>query len=159
MRHVATVLLGLLTLTLLACSSEPTQTPTPTFTPTPTPAPTPTWVLTDEYSVVIDEWTSSIEARTYLNLKYDIKWQMAAKYVRATSDEFNDVYLDMIEEHMWTVVLPYLQPIADENGFGDVWRTMSVERTAEAAADVESFIYLSGRFIPSGISDAAPTGR
>ena len=35
---------------------------------------------------------------------------------------------------MWKTVLPQLQGVADENGFGDKWRKMCKERT-EAAAD------------------------
>ena len=156
MHRLSLALLVILALTALACSTEPTATTTPRPTAMPTPVPTPTWVLSDEYSVVIDEWASNINHRTYLNLAYDADWQRAFTYRKATSDEFNDAYLDMMELYTWTVVLPYLQPIADENGFGHVWRTMTTERTAEAAQDVERSIYLDGgRFIPSHIADNA----
>ena len=156
MHRLSLALLVILALTALACSTEPTATTTPRPTAMPTPVPTPTWVLSDEYSVVIDEWASNINHRTYLNLAYDTDWQRAFTYRKATSDEFNDAYLDMMELYTWTVVLPYLQPIADENGFGHVWRTMTTERTAEAAQDVERYIYLDGgRFIPSHIADNA----
>lgn len=38
-----------------------------------------------------------------------------------------------IMDWMWGVVLPQVQPVADAHGFGDEWRRMCDERTAEAA--------------------------
>ena len=40
------------------------------------------------------------------------------------------VFLDW----MWTVVLPHLQPLADEKGFGEEWQDMCRLKTPEAAA-------------------------
>ena len=154
MTRLAAVLLTFLSLAILACSSEPTPTPSPTRTPTPTHPPTPTWVFTDNYSAVVEEWVSGFNARTYLNLAYDDDWQAALPYLRATSDEHNDVYLSMIADHMWSVVLPYLQPLADDNGFGKVWRDMTKKRTYDAAEDAQGYIYIS-RFIPSWYADEA----
>lgn len=41
--------------------------------------------------------------------------------------------LAVLLDWMWITVLPQLQPIADENGFGKEWRTMCSERTEKAA--------------------------
>jgi hypothetical protein len=35
--------------------------------------------------------------------------------------------------HIWTVALPLLQPVADAQGFGDEWRTMTTKKTEAAA--------------------------
>jgi hypothetical protein len=40
----------------------------------------------------------------------------------------------LVVEHMWSVALPMLQPLADQQGFGSEWRSMTTERTAAAAA-------------------------
>ena len=41
--------------------------------------------------------------------------------------------LAILMDWMWRTVLPQLQPLADEEGFGKEWRTMCSERTQEAA--------------------------
>ena len=41
--------------------------------------------------------------------------------------------LAILMDWMWRTVLPQLQPLADEKGFGKEWRTMCSERTQEAA--------------------------
>ena len=41
--------------------------------------------------------------------------------------------LAVLMDWMWRTVLPQLQPLADEKGFGKEWRTMCSERTQEAA--------------------------
>jgi len=42
--------------------------------------------------------------------------------------------LAVLMDWMWTVVLPQLQPIADNGGFGAEWRRMCAEKTSAAAA-------------------------
>ena len=37
-------------------------------------------------------------------------------------------------DHMWSVTLPTMQPLADAKGFGDEWRRMTTERTAGRGA-------------------------
>jgi len=41
--------------------------------------------------------------------------------------------LKILMDWLWGTVLPQLQALADENGFGDEWRAMCSERTDEAA--------------------------
>ena len=48
---------------------------------------------------------------------------------RAQEQERLSVLLDWL----WSVVLPQLQSIAEKGGFGDEWRTMCQDRTADAA--------------------------
>jgi hypothetical protein len=49
---------------------------------------------------------------------------------RALEQERLSIMLDW----MWSVVLPQIQPIADNGGFGVEWRLMCHDRTADAAA-------------------------
>ena len=42
--------------------------------------------------------------------------------------------LAILMDWMWSVVLPQIQPIADEHGFGAKWQSMCREKTAAAAA-------------------------
>jgi hypothetical protein len=50
-----------------------------------------------------------------------------------TGREQEQERLKIILDWMWGTVLPSLQSIADQQGFGDQWQKMTAERTAEAA--------------------------
>ena len=58
---------------------------------------------------------------------------------------------DVLLEWMWSVVLPELQPLADNNGFGTEWQKMCRERTPYACADA----YAAARAAAAYAADAA----
>jgi hypothetical protein len=60
-------------------------------------------------------------------------WKGQLPYLAGTGQDHESGRAAIILDHMWTVTLPLLQPLADANGFGEPWRTMCRERTAEAA--------------------------
>ena len=62
-------------------------------------------------------------------------WKDLLPLVAGTGKAHEKERFKIILDHMWTVVLPYLQPLADEKGFGNEWRRMILERTPEAARE------------------------
>ncbi len=59
--------------------------------------------------------------------------------------------LAVLMDWMWGTVLPQVQPLADEKGFGDEWRRMCDERTTNAASAARAAAYAPAR----AASDAA----
>ena len=59
--------------------------------------------------------------------------------------------LAVLMDWMWGTVLPQVQPLADERGFGDEWRRMCDERTTNAASAARAAAYAPAR----AASDAA----
>ena len=49
--------------------------------------------------------------------------------------------LAVLMDWMWGTVLPQVQPLADERGFGDEWRRMCDERTTNAASAARAAAY------------------
>ena len=69
------------------------------------------------------------------------EWRVALTTGLATTSALEAEYLDMIMDHLWMVVLPTLQPVADRNGFGDEWKAMWIDQTRVAANAVEQVIW------------------
>jgi hypothetical protein len=46
--------------------------------------------------------------------------------------------LELVTAWLWGTVLPTLQPLADENGFGGEWKQMTTHRTEAAARVAEA---------------------
>ena len=55
-----------------------------------------------------------------------------------TGHEHEQGRLDILKDWLWSVVLPQLQPFADNHGFGSEWQTMCNLKTA-AAADAAAY--------------------
>jgi hypothetical protein len=63
--------------------------------------------------------------------------------------------LAIFTDWMWSVVLPHLQPIADKRGFGEEWRLMCQDKTADAAYRAADAVRAVADYAASYAADAA----
>ncbi|CAK9250004.1 unnamed protein product [Sphagnum jensenii] len=82
----------------------------------------------------IGHWIVRVQDAMTDDIRNSDRWRELLPRAAGTGREHEQVRSSMILEWMWETVLPYLQPIADEDGYGDAWRAMCQERTADAAA-------------------------
>ena len=84
-------------------------------------------------SPVVGRWIIGVQDAMPDTMRNSIEWRnllpLAAGTGRAHKAQRSAILLDW----MWDVVLPQLQPIADKGGYGEKWKTMTNEKTADAA--------------------------
>ena len=84
-------------------------------------------------SDVIGHWIIVTQDGMPDELRNSARWKGLLPLAAGTGRDYEKERVEIILDHMWTVTLPMLQPLADDKGFGDAWRRMTTERTAEAA--------------------------
>jgi hypothetical protein len=93
--------------------------------------------LTDEIpdcmSRVIGRWVIAVQDAMPSALRNSARWKSLLPLAAGTGREQEQERLDIILDWMWVTVLPSLQPLADQQGFGEQWQKMTTERTVEAA--------------------------
>jgi hypothetical protein len=93
--------------------------------------------LTDEIpgcmSEVIGRWVIVVQDAMPGALRNSARWKSLLPLAAGTGREQEQERLDIILDWMWDIVLPSLQPLADQHGFGAQWQKMTTERTAESA--------------------------
>jgi hypothetical protein len=67
--------------------------------------------------------------------------------------------LAVLMDWMWTVVLPQLQPLADNHGFGPAWRNMCEVKTPAAAANAAEAAAAANAAWVAGIAAARAAAR
>lgn len=87
----------------------------------------------DCMSKVIGAWIIPVQEVMPLDILNSHEWRMALANAAGTGRDHEQERLAVIMDWMWGTVLPQLQPLADERGFGDEWRTMCNEKTERAA--------------------------
>jgi hypothetical protein len=96
-----------------------------------------TGTLTDKIpdcmSEVIGHWIIVIQDSMLSSIRNSARWKSLLPYAAGTGRNKETERLAIILDWMWTVVLPTLQPIANENGFGSEWEAMLREKTERAA--------------------------
>ena len=60
-------------------------------------------------------------------------WKCLLPMAAGTGREREEERLALVMDWMWGTVLPDLQSVADQGGFGAEWRTMCVEKSKDAA--------------------------
>ena len=97
--------------------------------------------LTDDIppcmSEVIGKWIIKVQDSMPDDMRNSDRWKQLLPRAAGTGRAKEKERLAIILDWMWESVLPTLQPLADKNGFGREWQTMTTERTkaaAEAAA-------------------------
>ena len=94
--------------------------------------------LTDDIpecmSKVIGRWIIVTQDAMPDELRNSARWKGLLPLAAGTGRDYEKERAELILDHMWTVTLPMLQPLADAKGFGGPWRRMTTERTQEAAA-------------------------
>ena len=93
--------------------------------------------LTDEIpdcmSEVIGRWIIVIQDAMPGEMRNSQKWKSLLPLAAGTGREKEQERLKIILEWMWETVLPSVQPLADQQGFGLQWQKMTTERTTESA--------------------------
>ena len=93
--------------------------------------------LTDDIpecmSPVIGNWIIKIQDAMPASVRNSAEWKNLLPGAAGTGREFEEQRLAVITDWMWTDVLPLLQPLANEQGFGVEWQVMCAEKTAAAA--------------------------
>ena len=96
-----------------------------------------TGVLTDKIpscmSEVTGKWIIGVQDYMPAQMRNSAEWKQLLPLAAGTGRLCEKERLEIILDWMWGTVLPTLQPIADEKGFGEKWRAMLQERTADAA--------------------------
>jgi hypothetical protein len=119
-------------------------------------------------SPVLHSWIIPIQDVIPLDLLNDGRWAALIPEAAGTNDGKDDLRIEIILNHMWSVVLPQLQPLADENGFGAEWRRMCQERTEVAAnaariaawsADAEAAAAAEAEAAAQAAAEAEAAGR
>jgi hypothetical protein len=94
-------------------------------------------ILTDDVpecmSEVIGRWIIGVQDDMPDGMRNSREWRQLLPLAAGTGRKHEAERNAIIQEWMWTKVLPSLQPIADEGGYGVEWRAMITERTAAAA--------------------------
>jgi hypothetical protein len=93
--------------------------------------------LTDEIpdcmSEVIGRWIVVIQDAMPGEMRNSGRWKSLLPLAAGTGRDREQERLDIILDWMWGTVLPSLQSIADQQGFGRQWQKMTADRTAESA--------------------------
>ena len=117
--------------------------------------------LTDDIpecmSEVIGSWIIRIQDRMPDNMRNGPEWKNLLPLAAGTGREHEQQRLALIMDWLWCQVLPTLQPLADEHGFGTQWQTMCVEKTQIAAADAAAAdaAYAAAAYADAAYADAA----
>jgi hypothetical protein len=88
-------------------------------------------------SEVIGKWIIKVQDSMPDDMRNSAQWKSLLPLAAGTGRAKEKKRLAIILDWMWGTVLPTLQPLADDRGFGTEWKRMTTERTraaAEAAA-------------------------
>jgi hypothetical protein len=84
-------------------------------------------------SEVIGKWIITTQDSMPDEIRNSPRWKSLLPLAAGTGRDKEQERLAIILDWMWGTVLPTLQPLADERGFGAAWRSMTTERTDAAA--------------------------
>jgi hypothetical protein len=89
--------------------------------------------IPDCMSGVIGRWIISTQDAMPDAMRNSPEWKRLLPLAAGTGREHEKERIDLLLNHMWTVALPLIQPVADAHGFGDEWRAMLAEKSKSAA--------------------------
>ena len=93
--------------------------------------------LTDEIpacmSEVIGEWIIVTQDFMPAEMRNSRKWKALLPLAAGTGRDHERQRLALILDWMWGTVLPAVQPLADDRGFGPEWQRMIDKRSVDAA--------------------------
>ena len=84
-------------------------------------------------SKVVGQWMIVVQDAMPLEMRNSPGWKRLLPMAAGTGREREEDRLALVMDWMWGTVLPDLQSVADQGGFGAEWRTMCVEKSPEAA--------------------------
>jgi hypothetical protein len=123
----------------------------------------PTDTIPDCMSLVVGMWIISVQDEMPDDIRNSPEWKRLLPLAAGTGRrrDLERERLALILDWMWGTVLPVLQPIADEHGYGDTWRTMCTTRTADVAtvATVAARVTRTAYAANTAAADAAAAAR
>ena len=84
-------------------------------------------------SKVIGEWMIVVQDAMPSEMRNSPGWKRLLPMAAGTGREREEGRLALVMDWMWETVLPDLQSVADQGGFGAEWRTMCMEKSPDAA--------------------------
>ena len=94
--------------------------------------------LTDDIppcmSEVIGKWIIKVQDSMPDTMRNSERWKQLLPRAAGTGRAKEKERLAIILDWMWITVLPTIQPLADDRGFGTEWKRLTTERTEAAAA-------------------------
>ena len=85
-------------------------------------------------SLVIGNWILDVQDAMSDAMRNGADWRYLLPLAAGTGRDHEQQRIDIILDWMWDA-LALVQPTADEEGFGNEWRTMCTERTPDAVAN------------------------
>lgn len=89
--------------------------------------------IPDCMSEVVGAWIIDVQDVMPAVVRNSARWRRLLPQAAGTGRDHEKERLDVILDWMWGTVLPTMQPVADDRGFGAEWKAMCKERTADAA--------------------------
>ena len=84
-------------------------------------------------SKIIGQWMMPIQDVMPGKIRNSSGWKCLLPMAAGTGREREEERLALIMDWMWGTVLPDVQSVADQGGFGAEWRTMCMEKSPDAA--------------------------
>ena len=84
-------------------------------------------------SKVIGQWMMAVQDVMPWEIRNSSGWKCLLSMAAVTGREREEERLALVMDWMWGTVLPDLQSVADQGGFGAEWRTMCMEKSPDAA--------------------------
>ena len=84
-------------------------------------------------SKVVGQWMMIVQDAMPSEMRNSSGWKRLLPMAAGTGREREEERLALVMDWMWGTVLPDLQSVADQGGFGAEWRTMCVEKSPDAA--------------------------
>ena len=94
--------------------------------------------IPDCMSPVVGRWIIGVQDAMPAAMRNSREWRELLALAAGTGREREQERLAIVLDWMRETVLPTVQPLADEHGFGDQWRRMCEQRTEAAAAWAEA---------------------
>ena len=84
-------------------------------------------------SEVVGQWMMAVQDVMPSEMRNSSGWKRLLPMAAGTGRKREEERLALIMDWMWGTVLPDLQSLANQGGFGAEWRTMCVEKSPAAA--------------------------
>ena len=84
-------------------------------------------------SKVIGQWMIVVQDAMPSEMRNSLDWKRLLPLAANTGGDREEERIALVMDWMWGTVLPDLQSVADQGGFGAEWRTMCVEKSPDAA--------------------------
>jgi hypothetical protein len=110
-----------------------------------------TGILSDDIpdcmSRVIGIWIIAIQDSISPEIRNSCQWKALLPLAAGTGRGKEKERLDLILDWMWNKALLAVQPAADKSFFGDEWRTMLEEKTADSCRDASRAASISAQTV------------